>query len=248
MKRSTAGWAVGAAAGAVGAYAVPGLAAAIPGADRFVPQLAGRGDPLHVALTFDDGPDPASTPRFLEVFDALGVRATFFVLGAEARRVPALVKEMVAAGHEIGVHGERHASAVWRTPRALRDDVARCFDTVVDLTGEVPRWYRPPFGALSFGAIGAARAVNLQPVLWTAWGRDWRADASPESVVAAVTSRPLPGATVLLHDVDGQSAPGSWRAALGAIAPLVEVARAAGLTVGPLRDHGLADSRVAVGS
>src|SRR4051794_5128407 len=73
------------------------------------PGLSGHGRRDHIALTFDDGPDPASTPRFLDVLDALGVRATFFVLGESVMRHPALVRETTRRGHELGVHGWTHA-------------------------------------------------------------------------------------------------------------------------------------------
>ena len=75
------------------------------------PSLAGLGDPGHLALTFDDGPDPASTPAFLDELDRLGWRATFFLLGTMVCRYPALAAEVAARGHEIGVHGYTHAQS-----------------------------------------------------------------------------------------------------------------------------------------
>ena len=80
----------------------------------------GSGVPGHVALTFDDGPDPASTPKFLEALDDLGWHATFFMLGDMARRSPGLAAEVAAAGHEVAVHGDRHRSQLRLTPRRGR--------------------------------------------------------------------------------------------------------------------------------
>ncbi|GAB1339284.1 polysaccharide deacetylase family protein [Streptomyces sp. E-15] len=202
------------------------------------PGFAGIGRHRHIALTFDDGPDPVSTPRFLDALDALGARATFFVLGERAVRHPDVVLETVRRGHELGVHGWSH-DRPWR-PAFARDaeEVARTARLLHDLTGTRPRRYRPPYGILSTSRWLAARRAGLRTVLWSAWGRDWTADATPESVRARVAADLRGGGTVLLHDSDRYAAPGCWHAALGALPAVVEGCRAAGLTVGPLRDHG----------
>jgi peptidoglycan/xylan/chitin deacetylase (PgdA/CDA1 family) len=203
------------------------------------PGLAGVGQADHVALTFDDGPDPESTPAILDQLDRLGWQATFFLLGPMVRRAPALAAELSARGHEIGVHGDEHRSHLHRTPGAIHDDVARARDSIAAATGEAPRWFRPPYGALSAGSLTAAHQLGLQTVLWTTWGRDWRAEATAATVVADVAGWLRPGATVLLHDSDCTSAPESWRATLGALAPMADLFATRGLTVGTLGDHGL---------
>src|SRR5579871_3097032 len=187
-------------AAAAGAYAAPSVARLLPPRWRATPRLSGVGDPGHVALTFDDGPDPASTPAVMEALDALGWRATFFLLGNMTAAAPALAAELASAGHEVAVHGWSHAGAIRRTPGWLVDDVRRCRDVVADATGSEPRWYRPPYGELSLGTFVAARAHSLNVVLWTAWGRDWRPAATPGEVVADIERGVLAGGTVLLHD------------------------------------------------
>ncbi len=230
--------------GAAGAlHAGPALAGVSPFGVRVTPALVGRGRDDHVALTFDDGPDPASTPAFLEELDRRGWQATFFMLGTMARRTPSLVAEVAAAGHEVAVHGDEHRNMLRRTPRSARDDIRRATDTIAELTGTEPAWFRPPFGVLSLGALSGAKRAGLTTVLWTTWGRDWRREATPETVVADVLRRYVAGGTVLLHDSDCESYPGSWRAALGALAPLDEQLAARRLEVGPLRDHGLPTRR-----
>jgi len=218
-------------------HAAPALSAVAPLRNRVLPRLAGTGPPGHVALTFDDGPDPASTPAFLEALDRLGWRATFFMLGDMAQRHPGVAAEVAAAGHEIALHGHRHVSHLRRPPGRVLDDLRRGLDAVTDATGRRPVRFRPPYGLLSAGTCLAARRLELRTVLWTAWGRDWTATASPQSVVTEVGRGVVPGGTVLLHDSDCTSAPGSWRAALGALTPLAERFAAAGLAVGPLADH-----------
>ncbi|MFB8759285.1 polysaccharide deacetylase family protein [Streptomyces nigra] len=201
------------------------------------PRLAGVGYRDHVALTFDDGPDPESTPLFLDALDVLGVTATFFVLGDSASRHPSLVRDAVRRGHELGVHGWTHERPWLPTPVTDMRRLRRAAEALHDITGRRPRWYRPPYGILTSGRLAAARAAGLTPVLWTAWGRDWTAAATPVSVVSEVEADLYGGGTVLLHDSDRTSAPGCWQAALGALPDIVSMCRAACLSVGPLADH-----------
>jgi peptidoglycan/xylan/chitin deacetylase (PgdA/CDA1 family) len=229
-----------AAAGlAAGAHAAPALTNVDVVRRRFFPGLSGVGTPGHVAVTFDDGPQPESTPAFLEALDRLGWRVTFFMLGSMVQRSPGLAAEVAAAGHEIAVHGYTHRSEMFRTPRAIDADLARAVDTVSGATGRDLHWFRPPYGTLSAGGVAAARRQGLRTVLWSTWGRDWRAEATPRTVVADVAEHLAPGATVLLHDSDCTSAPGAWKSALGALEPLAELFAGRDLTPGPLGGHGL---------
>jgi peptidoglycan-N-acetylglucosamine deacetylase len=211
----------------------------IPAVRRLLPGLSGRGAPGHVALTFDDGPDPRSTPWFLDELDRLGCRATFFVLGEMLERHPGTGRRVAEAGHEIAVHGWRHEYTLRTPPGRVAAEMGRTARLVRAVTGARPVWYRPPYGVLSAEALVAARWHGLRPVLWTAWGRDWTRHATPESVLATLAPGLRGGATLLLHDTDHTSAPGSWRSALGALAQLVDHCRSAGLRVGPLAEHGI---------
>jgi peptidoglycan/xylan/chitin deacetylase (PgdA/CDA1 family) len=204
---------------------------------RLAPVLSGVGPAGHVALTFDDGPDPQVTPKVLDELDRLGWSATFFVLGSQVRRAPGLLDEIVGRGHELGVHGDIHTSHLARPPGWVTDDLTRARDLVQERTDRRLRWFRPPYGALAASSLIAARRNGLQPVLWTTWGRDWRPDATPATTAADVAATWWPGATVLLHDSDVTSAPGSWRNGVGAL-PLL-AARWADVRVGTLGDHGL---------
>jgi peptidoglycan/xylan/chitin deacetylase (PgdA/CDA1 family) len=204
---------------------------------RVAPErLSGLSNRPHVALTFDDGPDPVSTPSFLGLLDRLGVRSTFFVLGRHLGD-RGLLREMAAAGHEIGVHGWDHRPVALHGPRRLRDGIRRTSELVEDATGHSVRWYRPPYGLLTTGALWSARSTGLATVLWSAWGRDWERRATATSVARLVDHQLRPGGTVLLHDSDRTSAPESWRTTLEATAHLVPRWQAAGLEVGPLATH-----------
>lgn len=206
---------------------------------RLTPALVGVGRKGHVALTFDDGPDPASTPQFLAALERVGWRGTFFMLGEMARRAPGLAREVADAGHEIAVHGDVHGNMLRRTPRRAADDISRARDSIAEVTGAEPRWFRPPFGISSYASLRSARQQGMTTVLWTTWGRDWRREATPSSVVADVTRRYVDGGTVLLHDSDCTSYPGSWRSALGALPRLADELAARGLDVGTVGEHGI---------
>ncbi|WP_329315242.1 polysaccharide deacetylase family protein [Streptomyces sp. NBC_01262] len=225
------------AATAAAAYAAPVVSTLGPFRNRFMPRLAGQGHPDHIALTFDDGPDPLSTPFFLRALAKRRVHATFFLLGSAAHRTPALVREIAAAGHEIAIHGWLHRPLLLRGPRATYEDLARARDTVADITGRPPVLFRPPYGVMSTAAHLSAARLSLTPVLWTAWGEDWTAKATPESVHRTVTADLRGGGTVLLHDSDCTSAPGAWRSALGALPRILDFCEERDLSVGPLREH-----------
>jgi peptidoglycan-N-acetylglucosamine deacetylase len=225
-------------AGLAVAQAGPGITGLGPVRRAGFRRLAGEGDPGHVALTFDDGPDPAATPDFARLLGERGVRATFFLLGEMVAKAPGLAADLAAAGHEIGVHGWEHRYLTLRGPRATLDDIRRATDLIEAVTGTRPRLFRPPYGVLSGGALLAARRLRLTPVLWGTWGQEWAAGATPASVYDSLTARLHGGVTVLLHDSDCTSPAGSARAALGALPRLLDECARRRLSVGPLGQHG----------
>lgn len=225
------------AAAAVGAHVLPSIASVPAIHHRLLPHLSGRSDRPHVALTFDDGPDPTSTPTILDELARLQVRATFFVLGAQLQRHAEVGRRIVDERHEVAVHGWRHRPHLLRTPWGVAADIARTIDCIRCVTGVAPRFWRPPNGVLTGAGIVAARWHSLQPVLWTADGRDWDARATPDSVVSGIGARLTDGGTVLLHDSDITSAPGSWRVTVQALPGLIALCADRGLSVGPLGDH-----------
>ncbi|MCU7826615.1 polysaccharide deacetylase family protein [Kitasatospora sp. DSM 101779] len=236
-------WAVAAAATAAGVevlHLAPSVTRLPPVGRLAARRIAGHGAAGHVALTFDDGPDPGSTPDFLAALDVLGVRATFFVLGSMLECSPDLGRELVRRGHEVGVHGWHHRHPWYPRPGRDLAELRAAVAAVTEVCGVPPRWYRPPYGVLSSGLAVAAHRLGLRTVLWTACGRDWTAHASPGSVYRSLRPDLRGGATVLLHDSDCTSAPGSWRSALGALPAVADRCTALGLALGPLRDHGLA--------
>lgn len=212
----------------------------MPGVRRVLaPALAGLGTAGHLALTFDDGPDPHGTPDVLRRLAQLGWRATFFMLGSQVRANTALAAAVVDAGHEVALHGDEHRYLFTRSQRGIRDDLARGADTIERATGTRPRWFRPPYGVLTTGGLVAARSLGLRPLLWSAWGREWLPGATPRSVADELCGGVLDGGTVLLHDSDVTSAPRAWRVTVDALPLLAEEVARQGLRVGPVGEHGL---------
>jgi peptidoglycan/xylan/chitin deacetylase (PgdA/CDA1 family) len=221
----------------VAAYAAPVVANIPHVRERVFSRLAGVGDPGRVALTFDDGPNPRSTPRFAEALALRDVRATFFLLGCMVVRAPGLTRALLDAGHELAVHGWTHRSLLARGPRATHADLARTHTVLVEVTGVPPRFFRPPYGQLTTPALLAARRLGLTPVLWSCWGKDWGARATPQSVLRALRPGLAGGATVLLHDSVTTQAPDAWRVTLAVLPRLLDGCVQRGWQVGPLRDH-----------
>jgi peptidoglycan/xylan/chitin deacetylase (PgdA/CDA1 family) len=242
--RKVAGALTAVGTGALFLHTLPGIVAWRSARSSLFPRLAGIGRPEHVALTFDDGPDPVSTPPILEELERLGWSATFFCLGSQVRRSPGLARELVDRGHEVAVHGDNHRSHLLRPVPWTLTDIRRATDTIEQATGVQPTWFRPPYGGVSASSILAGRRLGLQMILWTTWGVDWREDSTGVSVSRTVARTFRPGATVLLHDSDITSAAGSWRSTLDSLPLLAEQWSEAGLSVGPLWQHGVVGSAI----
>jgi peptidoglycan/xylan/chitin deacetylase (PgdA/CDA1 family) len=174
------------------------------------------------ALTFDDGPHRQGTPAVLEVLAREGVRATFFLVGEQVLRNPALAAEIAAAGHGVGLHCHRHRNLLRLTPRQVREDILRALGVIEEATGRSPELYRPPYGVSNATALALARRRGWRTLLWSHWGRDWEARATPESIAALLTGGAAPGAVLLLHDADDYSAPSSWRRTVAALPWVLE--------------------------
>lgn len=173
-----------------------------------------------VALTFDDGPHPQGTPAVLEILAARAATATFFLVGEQVERHPALAAEIAAAGHGIALHGHRHRNLMRVAPRATAQDLDRGHAIIAQATGIAPAVYRPPYGIFTPAALLVARRRGWEPMLWSRWGRDWRGRITPEKIAQLATSGVVGGDVILLHDADHYSARDSWRRTVGAL-PLV---------------------------
>ncbi|ABL81064.1 MULTISPECIES: polysaccharide deacetylase family protein [unclassified Nocardioides] len=222
--------------GALTVAAGPAVTAIGPLRQRWMRRLSGISSRPHIALTFDDGPDPVSTPAFLELLAERQRQATFFVLGSQAVAHPALVQRIIQEGHELAIHGWIHRCTLTVPPARLTRELRDAQRAVEDITNTAVSWYRPPYGVLNTEALLACRNLDLTPVLWTAWGREWERSATPTTIVATVTRTLRPGGTILLHDTDLHAPHGDWRHTLHATERLLG-GPLASAAVGPLRDH-----------
>jgi peptidoglycan/xylan/chitin deacetylase (PgdA/CDA1 family) len=149
-------------------------AAMWPGSQLFGSTLIAPAHPGELALTFDDGPNLAWTPRLLEILDRHEVRATFFMVGSRAQSEPALVRRMVSAGHLIGNHSWSHPNLAIASVGRIKEELSRTSQTLEQITGVQVRYFRPPFGARRPEVLRTARRLGLVPVLWNAMTSDWK--------------------------------------------------------------------------
>jgi peptidoglycan/xylan/chitin deacetylase (PgdA/CDA1 family) len=191
-------------------------AAVAPSAQLFGATIYRTGDSSTVALTFDDGPNPAITPKLLDLLDRHNVRATFFVIGRSVRAFPTLAKDIADRGHVIGNHTDTHPALAFLSPRRIADELDRCDDAIAAAIGRRSRWIRPPFGfrGPQLNAV-IQRRGGAGVVTWSAKARDWSAK-NPESVINHLR-RVQGGDIVLLHDGDHRVLEGNRRHTVAAL-------------------------------
>ena len=166
-----------------------------------------------VALTFDDGPHPELTPRLLDLLAAHGAHATFFVIGREAERQPALVRRIAAEGHAVGHHSWSHSEPASTPARVLLAESRRTRELLEDLLGRPAPLFRPPHGKVTTAKLLGAWRQRNTVVLWNRDPKDFEMRNARE-LEAWFAKQPLKaGDVVLLHDTHPH--------ALGALATLL---------------------------
>jgi peptidoglycan/xylan/chitin deacetylase (PgdA/CDA1 family) len=198
--------AIAAAAAGITAYG-----AVYPRSQLFGSTVCRTNSPRKLALTFDDGPNPAITPKLLDLLDLYKARATFFVIGKHARDCPDLLKETAARGHVIGNHTDAHPNLFWLKPDQITVELRCCNYSIVAATGAPPKWFRPPYGMRNPWVGPAARELKQRVAMWTLIPGDWRATSSEWLVprlgpIAARAERHLnahatPGSTASTGDI-----------------------------------------------
>jgi peptidoglycan/xylan/chitin deacetylase (PgdA/CDA1 family) len=215
------------AAGAVGlavggyAYAAIWPSSQIFGKAMTAPQRAGE-----LALTFDDGPNPAWTPKLLDTLAEHDIKATFFMMGSRAQAQPALVKRMVQAGHLIGNHSWSHPNMARTAAGKIRQELTQTKDVLEQIAGKPVKYFRPPFGARRPVVFRIAQDLGMTVVLWNAMTSDWSepsADRISRKLVKTIDGLERRGlaANIVLHDgghLDQEAARGPSVAAAGMLA------------------------------
>ena len=214
-----------AGAGVVG-WTAPALAPLIPAVSDGlgVSRRLADGKPAEpaVALTFDDGPHAEGTPAVLRVLDRASAPATFFLVGEQVERHPAVVRDIVAAGHAVAVHGYRHRNLLRLAPPAFTADLDHAIEVISEASGREMTLYRPPYGIFSPAGLALSRRRGLAPWLWSRWGHDWRRSATAARIAAEAAGDLVAGDVILLHDADHYSAPGSWRNTAAALPAILD--------------------------
>jgi peptidoglycan-N-acetylglucosamine deacetylase len=164
------------------ATAAAGLAAygaVNPRTQLFGPTVRHTCSPRELAITFDDGPNPAMTPKFLDLLQRYQARATFFLIGRYVRECPDLTREISLRGHAIGCHTETHANLLLASRRRTYYEISRGSESIAAVTGVLPKLFRPPWGFRSPWLAAVARQLHLGVVMWTLLPSDWRAPSAP---------------------------------------------------------------------
>jgi peptidoglycan/xylan/chitin deacetylase (PgdA/CDA1 family) len=193
-----------------------------------------RRGPARVAITFDDGPSPDSTPAVLDALGELGVRAAFFVVGLNAARAPALLRRIAGEGHLLGNHSfDHHHFGVMCHARYWRDQLARTDEVIEAETGLRPLFFRPPMGFKTPFMALAARQRGNHLVTWTRRALDGVPTTEAE-ILQRLAGRTRAGDIVAMHD--GVEPHGSRHvdATVRAIRPLFRA----------LHDHGITPVRL----
>jgi peptidoglycan/xylan/chitin deacetylase (PgdA/CDA1 family) len=167
-------WLVEAPAIAVATAGLAAYGAVYPRAQLFGKTVCRTNSSRKLAITLDDGPNPAITPKLLDLLDCYKAKATFFLIGKYVRECPELAKETIARGHSVGNHTELHPNLLWLNSTQVRIELRLCHDAISNAIGTPPKWFRPPFGLRHPWVIPAARELGYQTVMWTLIPGDWR--------------------------------------------------------------------------
>ena len=196
---------LGALAGAGLAAGGFAYAAMWPASEIFGWALKAPPRPGELALTFDDGPNPAWTPRLLDILNTYDVRATFFLVGRYAEAEPALTRRIAEAGHLIGNHSWSHPNLALKSGAHVDEELLRTSKTLQEITGQRVKYFRPPFGGRRPRVLRSALAQEMTPVLWNAITSDWSepsADRISQRLMHRINRNQQRGlaTNIVLHD------------------------------------------------
>ena len=198
--------------------------------------IRGPVDGRRVALTFDDGPTEQFTGPVLDILREHQVPATFFVCGRNVEQQPALLKRIVAEGHEVGNHTYSHLFVYFKSRKRLEEEIDRTQAIIEKVIGYRPGIFRPPYGARWFGLVPTLRERGMHLILWSATGYDWKHDV--QGITGSALRELKSGAILLLHDGRETRPPTEIDRSrtVSALPAIIAGARERGYTFAPLRD------------
>jgi len=144
-----------------------------PRAQLFGNTLWRTDSPRKLAITFDDGPNPAITPRLLDLLEKHKVRATFFVVGRYVRECPELLRDTAVRGHLIANHTQTHPNLFWMSAASVQEELQQCQDAIGVVLNLQSKWFRPPFGFRNPWVVKTASNLGMKTVMWTLIPGDW---------------------------------------------------------------------------
>ena len=157
-----------------------------------------------IAITFDDGPHPSQTDQILELLDAYGAKATFFMVGINVVNYPEVAKRVLSKGHEIGNHTFSHLHIKNASEALLLEELGKCEDALEELCEYRPHLFRPPEGAINDYICHSAESGDYRVILWSIDTKDWEIK-NAEQIIKAVLDRVQPGDIILMHDYIGHN-------------------------------------------
>jgi peptidoglycan/xylan/chitin deacetylase (PgdA/CDA1 family) len=155
--------------------------------------------PDEIALTFDDGPNPHSTPALISSLHKLQIPATLFLIGEHCAREPKLTRDLRDSGCSIAVHAYTHQSFLWRAANWQRESIKKTARVLADNGVDVQPLFRPPYGHFNAATPGVLANLGFQGVLWSQILSDWR-PRSPSQLEKRLLSGLTPGSIIVLHD------------------------------------------------
>ena len=170
---------------------------------QFYGKVLSNGDRNHlrIALTFDDGPNEPYTSQVLNILEQYRIKATFFVIGKNARRYPDICRRIVKTGNVIGNHSYHHyKSLCLRRSKAVVRDIELSRQAIYECTGVEPKLFRPPHGFRTPWLMRTVRQLGYTVVTWDNMTGDWKANKSAEEIGQTVVKRAKPGGVIVLHD------------------------------------------------
>jgi peptidoglycan/xylan/chitin deacetylase (PgdA/CDA1 family) len=242
------------AAGATAVAGVTAWGAVAVSSELFGPTVRHTSSAKRIALTFDDGPNPAVTPQLLDLLERHSASATFFLIGRFVRECPELAREISARGHLLGNHTHTHPNLFLQSRAGIRDELARCQDAISEAMGSVPRWMRPPYGYRNPLLNREVRhAEMLGVVMWSKICRDWKPQP-PERLIKTLANvghrRGLnskdEGDIVLLHDGGSRALGADRHHVVAALEHWLPRWRDAGMEFVTIEPHAVSDATAAV--
>ncbi|MBX7245242.1 MAG: polysaccharide deacetylase family protein, partial [Candidatus Sumerlaeaceae bacterium] len=153
-----------------------------------------------VALTFDDGPHPAYTPRFIELLKSKNAKATFFLIGDNVKKNPEIAKSLVDNGFEVGNHSWTHPILSKLTPAKAQDELSRTSDAIKEATGVLPTLMRPPYGSANKMVQDLCDSMKMKIICWNIDTNDWKKGSVAEAMTKLIMKNTHDGTIILMHD------------------------------------------------